>query len=88
LEEISKNYPLYESVNLLLSFWEERGREAGTWLWAAAHQLFLDTKYDTTLSISISVTNLCVSSMCIASSFCLRFAFKSRSNLSASLGAF
>ena len=23
LEEITKNYPLYESVNLLLSYWEE-----------------------------------------------------------------
>jgi hypothetical protein len=41
---------------------------------------FASNQCNTTLSISISVTNLCVSSMCIASSFSLSFAFKSRSN--------
>ena len=49
---------------------------------------FLQTKYSTTFSISISVTSLCLSSICIASSFCLCFNSKSRLNLSASLGAF
>ena len=32
LEEIVKNYPLYESVSLLLSFWGEGGRELGACL--------------------------------------------------------
>lgn len=48
---------------------------------------FLLTKYNTTLSISISVTSLWVSYMCMASSFCLFFDFRSLSNLTASLGA-
>jgi hypothetical protein len=39
--------------------------------------LILATKYNTTLSISISVMSLSTSSMCIASSFCLCFTFKS-----------
>src|SRR5918995_5392059 len=38
--------------------------------------LFLNTKYNTTFSISLSVTNLSVSSTCIASSFCPSFHFK------------
>src|SRR5215217_6178564 len=50
--------------------------------------LFVNTKCYTTFSISISVTNLCVSSLSIASSFCLCFNSKSRLNLSTSLGAF
>jgi hypothetical protein len=36
LEEITKNYLLHGSINLLLSFWEERQIEAGACLWAAA----------------------------------------------------
>jgi hypothetical protein len=56
-EEIIKNFPLYESVNLLFSFWGEREeREAGLAFVGGCRfspTLFLDTKHNTTFSISI-----------------------------------
>ncbi len=50
--------------------------------------MFLQTKNSTTFNISISVINLSVSSLSVASSFCFLFNFKRFSNFSGSLGAF